>query len=209
LHVLRLSAREISRKYRNRLCWKSDYNARRDHACPARVLCHEYRRSTRRNANSEQRRELEAIFTGKKAGLLEPLWGAVISKWLPTETTDIKIGWAESPSVSVGNVGQATLSPLEGPGGTADKGGGRCRPGRISVCQHGFGQQQRQPMVGSEAASVAGRFGNFAPVQLERLILIQLRHVGPGSWPKMIFAKSQPFRNDHCRRGEESCRSSA
>ena len=68
-------------------------------------------------ASAEQRRELEAIFSGKKGGLLEGLWGAVISNWLPTETTSVDIGWGESPSLRVGNVGQATLTPLKDPAG--------------------------------------------------------------------------------------------
>ena len=34
-------------------------------------------------ANAEQRRELEAIFSGKKGGLFEGLWGAVISNCYP------------------------------------------------------------------------------------------------------------------------------
>ena len=64
-------------------------------------------------ASPEQRRELEAIFSGKKGGVLEGLWGAVIGKWLPTETTRVEIGWGESPSLRVGNVGEATLAPLK------------------------------------------------------------------------------------------------
>ena len=63
------------------------------------------------SANAEQRRELEAIFSGKKGGLFEGLWGAVISNWLPTETTAIEIGWGESPLLRVGSFGQATLTP--------------------------------------------------------------------------------------------------
>ena len=65
------------------------------------------------DAKPEQRRELEAIFTGKKGGLLAPLWGAVVSSWLPTEATRIEIGWGDSPSLSVGNVAQAKLTPLK------------------------------------------------------------------------------------------------
>ena len=65
------------------------------------------------DAKPEQRRELEAIFTGKKGGLLAPLWGAVVSNWLPTEATRIEIGWGDSPSLSVGNVAQAKLTPLK------------------------------------------------------------------------------------------------
>jgi hypothetical protein len=73
------------------------------------------------NANAEQQRELEAIFTGKKGGLLQDLWGAVFSKWLPTEITDVKIGWGEKPVVSVGNVGQAQLTPLKDQAGRPTK----------------------------------------------------------------------------------------
>jgi hypothetical protein len=65
------------------------------------------------SATPEQRRELEAIFSGKKGGLFEALFGAVISKWLSTETTKIEMGWDASPFLRVGNVGQANLTPLK------------------------------------------------------------------------------------------------
>jgi hypothetical protein len=65
------------------------------------------------DATPEQRRELEAIFSGKKGGLFEALFGAVISKWLSTETTKIEMGWDASPFLRVGNVGQANLTPLK------------------------------------------------------------------------------------------------
>ena len=68
-----------------------------------------------------QRRELEAIFTGKKGGHLADLFGAVITKWLPTETTQIAIRWDGSPSVRVGSVGEATLIPLKDPSGKATR----------------------------------------------------------------------------------------
>src|SRR6185503_13207111 len=48
-------------------------------------------------ASTEQRRELEAIFSGRKGGLFEGLFGAVIKTWLPTETTRIEITWGDSP----------------------------------------------------------------------------------------------------------------
>ena len=60
----------------------------------------------------------------------------------------------------------------KGSGRKADE-GGRCRrASRISISQHGFGQQQGQPLVRSKAAPMARRFGDVAPVQLERLIHI-------------------------------------
>lgn len=63
-------------------------------------------------ASSDQQRELEAVFSGKKGGLLEGLMGAVITQWLPTQSTRIEIGRGESISITVGDVGQATLQPL-------------------------------------------------------------------------------------------------
>lgn len=65
------------------------------------------------SANAEQRRELEAIFSGKKGGFLEGLMGAVISNWLPTEVTKVEMGWGDKPFLRVGNFGEATLVPLK------------------------------------------------------------------------------------------------
>ena len=80
-------------------------------------------------ASAEQRRELEAIFVGKKGGPLAAVWDAVITKWLLTQATRIDIQWGEKPSLRVGDVGQATLSPLRGPVRTADPSQGRCSTG--------------------------------------------------------------------------------
>lgn len=63
-------------------------------------------------ASADQRRELEAIFSGQKGGLFEGLMAAVISKWLPSEATRVEIGWGGSPFLKVGHFGQATLHPL-------------------------------------------------------------------------------------------------
>jgi hypothetical protein len=64
-------------------------------------------------ASADQRRELEAIFTGKKGGLLEALWGAVLANWLPTQVSRIDLQWGDSPSATVGSIGQAKLTPLK------------------------------------------------------------------------------------------------
>ena len=65
------------------------------------------------SAKPEQRRELEAIFSGNKGGLFEGLFGAVISTWLSPETTKIEMEWGASPILRVGNFGQASLTPLK------------------------------------------------------------------------------------------------
>ena len=62
--------------------------------------------------SKDQRRELEAIFSGKKGGPLEVLWGAVIDEWLPTMVADVAISWGENPVLSVNGIGQATMKPL-------------------------------------------------------------------------------------------------
>jgi hypothetical protein len=64
-------------------------------------------------ASAEQRRELEAIFSGRKGGLLEPLLGAVIAKWLPARTTPIAIQRGDALTITVGNVGQVAMQPLK------------------------------------------------------------------------------------------------
>ena len=63
-------------------------------------------------ASADQRRELEAIFTGKKGGPMEAL-GTAIVKWLPTQTAKIELKLGERPSVRVGGVGEVTLEPLK------------------------------------------------------------------------------------------------
>lgn len=63
-------------------------------------------------ATSDQRRELEAIFSGKKGGALGAVMGGVITKWLPTQLMKIEVQGGDSPSVVVGNIGQVKLQPL-------------------------------------------------------------------------------------------------
>lgn len=73
------------------------------------------------NANADQRRELEHIFTGKKGGLLEGLWAVVVSKWLPTEIAPIDMVWGDAPSLQVGSVGAAKLMPIRDQAGRVTK----------------------------------------------------------------------------------------
>lgn len=73
------------------------------------------------SANSDQRRELEAVFSGHKGGHLEGLFGAVVSKWLPAEFMNIGIEWGDSPSLTVGSVGRATLKPVKDMAGKPTK----------------------------------------------------------------------------------------
>ena len=71
------------------------------------------------SASDAQRRELEAIFSGKKGGLFEGLWGAVISRWLPTETTKVDIGWGDFAFSQRRKFRTGDADALEGPGRTS------------------------------------------------------------------------------------------
>jgi hypothetical protein len=71
-------------------------------------------------ANADQRRELEAIFTGKKGGVLEALSHAV-AKWLPTQTTSIDFHTGDNPSATVGSVAQLKLQRLKTEAGRQTK----------------------------------------------------------------------------------------
>ncbi len=73
------------------------------------------------NASAEQRAALEKIFSGNDGGPLEPLWGAVINDWLPSQVVQLKIDWGESPSLSVGDIGEATLKRLDNGSGQATR----------------------------------------------------------------------------------------
>ena len=70
-------------------------------------------------ASADQRRALEAVFAGKKGGLFEGLMGAVISTWLPAKTVPIEIGRGDHISVSVGELGKATILPFKDQAGKA------------------------------------------------------------------------------------------
>ena len=72
-------------------------------------------------ADANQRRELEAIFSGKKGGHLEALFGGVVAKWLPAEFTNVDIKWGDTPTINVGKIGQAKLQPLKDQAGRTAK----------------------------------------------------------------------------------------
>ncbi|HEX5395645.1 MAG TPA: DUF1326 domain-containing protein, partial [Candidatus Limnocylindria bacterium] len=81
--------------------------------------------------SDDQRRELEGIFSGQKGGHLGGLFGAVVKTWLPAQIKKVDIGWGDTPSIKVGDVGNATLSPIKDAAG---------RPTRVqgAAAQAGF-----------------------------------------------------------------------
>ena len=70
-------------------------------------------------ATEVQQRELEAIFSGKKGGHLESLWGAVIDEWLPAKVvsrggprfSDRLLRWSPDPTGGIWNATQETELP--------------------------------------------------------------------------------------------------
>lgn len=64
------------------------------------------------SANAAQRSELEALFQGKKGGPLEAIAG-LVTKWLPTQSARIHTHMGDSPSITIGNVGQITLARVK------------------------------------------------------------------------------------------------
>lgn len=67
-------------------------------------------------ASDDQRRELEAIFTGKKGGVWEAL-GAGIKEWLPAQTAKIDVDTGDTPSFRVGDFGLGKLERMKDPNG--------------------------------------------------------------------------------------------
>lgn len=72
------------------------------------------------STSADQQRELEGIFSGKKGGVLEGLWGAVLSSWHPAKTAKIDLNMGDEPRVRVEGLGGATLIPFkDGAGNSA------------------------------------------------------------------------------------------
>jgi len=69
------------------------------------------------DGRDDQRRELEAVFSGQKGGLLAGVMGAVVTHWLPAQPAPIAIQRGEQLSITVGQVCQATLAPLKNQAG--------------------------------------------------------------------------------------------
>src|SRR2546425_4428121 len=63
------------------------------------------------SAGADQRRELEAIFTGKKGGAFGAL-NNLITKWLPVQVVRMEIA-TDNTSAKIGTVGQLTLQPVK------------------------------------------------------------------------------------------------
>ena len=103
-------------------------------------------------ANADQQRELEAIFSGQKGGVLEGLWGAVLNTWHPARTGKVNIEWGDNPKISVDGVGEATYNPFkDGAGKEAILSGAAAQAAfqiDSMVLAHGRGSNWSDPDLG-------------------------------------------------------------
>jgi hypothetical protein len=72
-------------------------------------------------ASAEQRRELEAIFGGKKGGVPQNVLGGVISQWLSPRSVRIDVQHGETASATIGDVGRVMLKRLNDGAGKQTK----------------------------------------------------------------------------------------
>lgn len=63
-------------------------------------------------ADSRQRQELEAIFSGKKGGP-GAVFGSLVSKWIPSETAPIELVDGDDPEITVGTMGHVKLQAIK------------------------------------------------------------------------------------------------
>jgi len=84
-------------------------------------------------ASNDQRRELEAIFSGKKGGLLEGLFGAVISSWHPAKFSKVEIKWGDNPQIRIDGVGAASLKPFKDATGKSTTVSGAAAQGAFQI----------------------------------------------------------------------------
>ena len=63
-------------------------------------------------ASDKQRRELEAIFGGKKGGMFGAVFGGIIANWLPAQVVAIDIKRGDTLSLTVGAVAKAELKAM-------------------------------------------------------------------------------------------------
>jgi hypothetical protein len=64
----------------------------------------------------EQRRVLEAIFSGQQGGPMGAV-ASLISTWLPAQTAAIEVNWGDTTTAIVGEVGQLTSQRLKNEAG--------------------------------------------------------------------------------------------
>ena len=103
-------------------------------------------------ASADQQRELEAIFSGNKGGLLEGLFGAVFSTWHPAQAKSINIAWGDNPTISVDGIGEVLATPYGDDAGNQATVSGAAAQGAFQiksmVLANGRGSSWSDPDIG-------------------------------------------------------------
>jgi hypothetical protein len=120
-------------------------------------------------ASADQRRALEAVFSGKKGGMFEGLLGAVVSSWLPAKTLPIAIRRGDTLALSVGDVGKATIALFRDQAGKAARVQGTAAQGAFQSASMEIAGCKETRWGRSRHALVARRLRHGAPGELERL----------------------------------------
>jgi hypothetical protein len=84
-------------------------------------------------ASGEQRRELEAIFSGKKGGMFGAVIGGIIANWLPARVANVDIQWGKTSSLSVGEVAKAQMKALDDGAGNPTRVSGAVAQGALQI----------------------------------------------------------------------------
>lgn len=84
-------------------------------------------------ANEEQRRELEAIFSGKKGGMFEAVFGGIIAAWLPAQVTRVDMRLGKTSTLTVGDVATAQLEALDDGAGNPTRVSGAVAQGALQI----------------------------------------------------------------------------
>jgi hypothetical protein len=85
-------------------------------------------------ATPDQRRELEAIFTGERGGVWGDLMELVVTEWAPTQIAPIKIEWGERPAITVADFGGIDSERLtDGRGDTTRVVGSAAATGELDI----------------------------------------------------------------------------
>ena len=88
-------------------------------------------------SNDAQRSALEAVMSGQKGGMFGAVVAPAVTQWLPAKSATIELTQGEPWSLSVGDVGNATLTPYKDSSG---------RPATVSgtAAQEAFQSKSRE-----------------------------------------------------------------
>ena len=112
-------------------------------------------------ATAEQRRELEAIFGGRKGGVPQNVLGGVISQWLAPRNVKIDVQHGDATSATIGDVGRASLNRLKDGAGKQTKVQGAAAQGAFEIESMDVASSKGSRWSDPELRSWEGNSGNI------------------------------------------------